>query len=123
MELAVKIAVTVQKTDKDEQIDPRFGRAANFCIYDTDTAEFVFIPNSQSLESVSGAGIQAAKTVINQGVGALLTGHCGPKAFRALKAAKVDIYTNVSGSVSESIELFQQQKLLKTETADVEGHW
>ena len=119
----MKIAITVKSPDKNSEVDPRFGRAASFCIYDTETTEFDFVPNSQSLDSASGAGIQAAKTIIDQGVGALITGHCGPKAFKALTAAEVDIYVNVTGTVSEVIDLYQQEKLEKAGSADVEGHW
>jgi len=119
----MKIAITAKSTDKSSEVDPRFGRAVNFFIYDTETNEFAFVNNSQSLDSASGAGIQAAKTVIDQGVGALLTGHCGPKAFKALTAAEVDIYVNITGTIKEAIELFEQGKLEKADNADVEGHW
>ena len=119
----MKIAITVKSPDKNAEVDPRFGRAANFCIYDTETTEFDFVSNSQSLDSASGAGVQAAKTVIDQGAAVLLTGHCGPKAFKALMAAEVEIYVNVTGTIAEAIELFQQEKLEKADTADVEGHW
>ena len=42
---------------------------------------------------VQGAGIQAAQTVIGRGAEALITGFCGPKAFRVLTAAKVQVLT------------------------------
>jgi predicted Fe-Mo cluster-binding NifX family protein len=56
-------------------------------------------------------------------VGALITGHVGPKAFSALQAGHVAIYTGASGTVAEAIEQYKAGKLRAAQSADVEGHW
>jgi predicted Fe-Mo cluster-binding NifX family protein len=79
--------------------------------------------NSQNLNAAQGAGIQAAATVSRLGATVLITGHCGPKAFRALMAAGIKIYTGATGTVSEAIAQFKAGKLSLADAADVEGHW
>jgi predicted Fe-Mo cluster-binding NifX family protein len=119
----MKIAVTSEGENLEAEVDPRFGRAARFILYDTETHEVRCADNRQSLDAPQGAGIQAAETVSRLGAGCLLTGHCGPKAFRTLKAAGIRVYTGASGTVAEAIAAFEQGRLQAASSADVEGHW
>jgi len=107
----------------DAQADPRFGRAAGFIIYDTDGGKFEYIDNKQNLQAMQGAGIQAAKTVVDAGAKAVITGHCGPKAFMTLKSAGIAIYTGASGPVSGVVEKFKRGEFSEARDADVQGHW
>ncbi len=118
-----KLAISCTDRSLQADVDPRFGRAAYFCIYDLDADSCEFIDNEQSLNSPSGAGVQAAQTILNADVSDLLTGHCGPKAFRALSAAGVSIYTNVAGTVQEAVSAYKKNRLVVADAADVEGHW
>jgi predicted Fe-Mo cluster-binding NifX family protein len=52
----------------------------------------------------------------------VLTGHCGPNAFRALTAAGVNVIVGVQGSVSEAIERFKSGDLRTAGGPDVGGH-
>ena len=63
------------------------------------------------------------QAMARHGVEAVLSGHCGPKAFRTLSAAGIKIYAGVSGTVEEAIESFKAGELEPLDTADVEGHW
>lgn len=119
----MKMAISCKEKSKNAVVDPRFGRALYFCIYDTETDAYDFIDNQQTLISPSGAGVQAASHLTNAGVSVLLTGHCGPNAFRALRAANMKIYHNVSGTLTDVINAFQKGKLTPASEADVEGHW
>lgn len=119
----MKIAVSCTEKSTDAAVDSRFGRAPYFAIYDTETKEFEFIDNQQTLNTASGAGVQAAQHVVNADVSALLTGHCGPKAFKAMNAAEIKIYTNVSGLLKDALAMFESGSLVLTSEADVEGHW
>lgn len=118
----MKIAISSDSNTLD-QVEPRFGRAAYFIIYDLESDTFTSVENRQAIESSGGAGIQAAQNIINAGATALITGHCGPNAFKALQAANIDVYVNVSGSMAQAIEDFKNQKLEKAQQADVSGHW
>ncbi len=119
----MKIAMSCDAKSADASIDSRFGRAPYFAIYDTETQEFDFIDNHQTLNTPSGAGIQSAQHVVNAGVSVVLTGHCGPKAFKAMTAADIKIYTNVSGAIKEAIAAHERGELAEAAEADVEGHW
>ncbi len=119
----MKIAVSATDQTLDARVDSRFGRAPYFLIYDDETDEHSFIDNQQALNAASGAGVQAAQNVVESGAEALLTGHCGPKAFRTLAAGDVAIYINVSGTLSEAIKAYKKGEYSKAETADVNGHW
>jgi len=44
-------------------------------------------------------------------VSALITGHCGPKAFRVLQAGNVEIYQDAQGTVKESFKAYQNGKM------------
>ena len=119
----MKIAITTSGNSLDSALDQRFGRAASFLIYDQEQQSFTVIDNKQNLSAAQGAGIQAAETIAGQGVEVLLTGHCGPKAFRVLQAAGIKVYNTAAKTVQEALDLFRQNKLKAAESADVEGHW
>lgn len=119
----MKIAITTSGTGLDAPIDPRFGRARRFVVVDTETGEAHEQDNTQNLNAPQGAGIQAAAAVSRLGATVLITGHCGPKAFQALAAAGIKIYTGATGSVSEAIAQFKAGRLKAADSADVEGHW
>mgnify|MGYP001110150046 FL=1 len=119
----MRVAFTTSGEGLDSPLDTRFGRAPRFLVYDLDTGAFELIDNRQSLNAAQGAGIQAAETVARSGAKALVSGHCGPKAFRVLQAAGVKIYPTDAPTVSEALELYRAGKLVEAAAADVDGHW
>lgn len=119
----MKVAVTSQGTSLDAAVDPRFGRCKQFILIDTETGEVGVIDNVQNLNAASGAGIQSAETVIRHGAEAVITGHCGPKAFRALSAVDVAVYAGAEGTVGDVVTAFKEGSLSRAESADVDGHW
>ena len=119
----MKIAFSTSGGDLNAPLDTRFGRASKFLVYDTETASFTVIDNAQNLNAAQGAGIQSAQNVAAAGAQALVSGHCGPKAFRVLSAAGIKVYTADAATVGEALELFREGKLTESVAADVEGHW
>jgi predicted Fe-Mo cluster-binding NifX family protein len=119
----MKIAVTASGRTLEAAVDPRFGRAPAYILYDTEAKSFQAVDNSQGLNAAQGAGIQAAETISRLGAECLVTGHCGPKAFRALAAAGVRVYSGASGTVAEAIAALEAGKLPQASAADVDGHW
>lgn len=119
----MKLVVTSQGADMGSQIDPRFGRAKFFILVDTETDEFAAHDNTQNVNAVQGAGIQAAANVVDLGVGAVITGNVGPKAFAALQAGNVKVYIGATGSVSDAIRQFKAGELECAGKANVEGGW
>jgi predicted Fe-Mo cluster-binding NifX family protein len=119
----MKIAVSTAGKTLNDRVDPRFGRAPHFAIIDSESMDFTVVDNNQSLNLAQGAGIQAAQTIINEGVSALITGNCGPKAFTTLNAAGIEVYTGAHGSLKEAVEQFKAGTLTKADGANVPGHW
>ena len=119
----MKVAVTSQGAEMSSPVDPRFGRAKFFLLVDTETGEFSAADNAQNLNAPQGAGIQAGRNVVELGAGAVITGHVGPKAFAALQAGGVEVYTGAAGTVAEAVRQFQAGSLKPAPAADVEGHW
>lgn len=119
----MKIAVTSTGSDLDSLVDPRFGRAAYIIIVDTVSLEFEVLDNSANLNAFKGAGIQAATMVSDNGAEVLLTGFCGPNAFKTLNAAKVKVANDVEGSVRDAVNAYVEGKVSFADGANVEGHW
>ncbi|MBT3070728.1 NifB/NifX family molybdenum-iron cluster-binding protein [Rhodomicrobium sp. Az07] len=106
----MKIAITTAGTDPAAPMDPRFGRAPHFMVFDTATHDFVLIANPNAA-AAQGAGIKAAEAIVKAGAAVLISGECGPKAFRALKQAGVRVYSAKSVSVAGALEAFGAGKL------------
>ena len=119
----MKIAFTTSGKTLDAPLDSRFGRAPNFLVYDLDRETYEIVDNQQNFNAAQGAGIQSAQTVARLGVSCLVTGHCGPKAFQVLSAAKIEIYSSNAPSVSEALTAYKNGELEVVKSADVEGHW
>lgn len=119
----MKIAVSASGKDMDAKVDPRFGRAAGFVMYDTENKTSEYVANTQNVSAVQGAGIQSARLISGTGAKVLITGHCGPKAFTALKVAGIKIFTGADGTVREAVMKLATANLAEAAGADVEGHW
>jgi predicted Fe-Mo cluster-binding NifX family protein len=102
-----RLAVTSEGPAMTDRVDPRFGRAAGFVVVDLETMETSYLDNGASQVLAQGAGIQAAETLANACVQAVLTGYVGPKAFTALSAAGIRIGQDVEDvTVAEAVRLF-----------------
>ena len=119
----MKIAITTQGPTLDSEVDPRFGRAAGFILYDTETDKWSHHDNAQNLNAPQGAGIQAGQNVADLGAQWVLTGHCGPKAFRVLTANGIKIGNGATGAVADVVKQFNEGGFTAAADADVEGHW
>ena len=118
----MKIAVTSTGNSLGSELDPHFGRAKAFIIYDMESGEFEVVDNSQNLNAAQGAGIQAAENVSRLGVECLITGNCGPNAFRTLQAADIKVMLCPGGTVEEAIQKLNSGELDQAERPTVAGH-
>ncbi len=107
----MKIAISARGTSPDSEVDERFGRAYWLLIYCDQSQDWDAIDNSENRVRPRGAGIRAAELLIEHGVGVLLTGETGPKAFRTLKAAGISMVHNVSGLVEDALIDWQAGRL------------
>ena len=119
----MKIAITAKGPDIDSMVDPRFGRAAYIQVVDLEGDKIEVIDNAENANAFKGAGIQAAVCVSDSGAEVLLTGYCGPNAFKTLDAAGVKVVNDVSGTVTEAVKAFKGGRIAFAEAANVDGHW
>ena len=119
----MKVAITSQGPDMNSALDPRFGRAKCLIVVDTETGDSAAHDNTQNLNAVQGAGIQAGRNVIDLGVEAVITGNVGPKAFATLQAGGAKMYIGAGGTVGDALEKFKAGELECVGKANVEGHW
>ena len=114
----MKIVVSARGVTPESEVDPRFGRAAHFLLFDSGDGSWEPVENKQALNAAHGAGIQAAETVCRHGAGILITGHVGPKAFQVLSDGDVKIYRGDGQSALEALAAYQAGQLAEIKDAD-----
>ncbi len=117
------VAVTAKGTHLSDEVDPRFGRAPYILLVDTETMQYEALDNSSNVNAFKGAGIQAATMVADKGAKVLLTGYCGPNAFKTVQAAGMKVVSDVTGTVEEAVKTFLNGNVQYSENANTEGHW
>jgi len=118
----MKMCVTAASKGLDATVDSRFGRCRYFVILDSDTMEHEILENA-SVAASSGAGIQAAQTIVNKGVEVVITGNVGPNAFQVLSSAGVKVATGASGIVRDVVEKYEKGELKERSSPTVRGHF
>jgi len=114
----MKIAVSATGKGLNSQIDMRFGRCAYFVIAevkDKTVKELKSIPNP-NVNVGGGAGISAAQLVANEGVKAIITGNCGPRAFDVFGQFGIKIY-QATGKVKDALDKLAEGKLKSLSSA------
>ncbi|MBF0120659.1 MAG: NifB/NifX family molybdenum-iron cluster-binding protein [Desulfobacterales bacterium] len=119
----MNIAVTSTGKDLKSEIDPRFGRTSYFIVVNPETMQFKVIENEQNLNLPQGAGIQAGKNMVDNKIDLVITGNCGPKAFKVLDKSGIKVITGVSGLVIDAVLNYKNGKLKHSQGPNVEGHW
>lgn len=119
----MKIAVSVGKPELDAPVDGRFGRAPYFLLVDSETMAWEAIENQQNLGLPQGAGIQAAQNIMSHSPDVVLTGNCGPKAFKVLEAGGVKVCVGVKGPAGEAVKGYLGGQYTPTSGPNVQGHW
>jgi len=118
----MKVAVSSNGEDLNAQLDPRFGRCAFFLVVNPNDMSFEAFKNESAAQG-GGAGIQAAQFLASQGVGAVITGNCGPNAVQTLSAAGIELFGGQAGTVGEVVERFKNGHLKPTSEATVDSHF
>lgn len=116
----MKIAVTSTGQTIDDAIDTRFGRCSYYLIVDADSLETEAIANEN--QAMAGAGIQSAQLLLNHDVDVVLTGNCGPNAFKVLEKGDVEVITGLAGPIAEAIQQYKAGSLKPSNTHNVDGH-
>lgn len=117
----MKIGITSTGENLEAEVDQRFGRCKYFIIVDMESMEFESLSNENIMAS-GGAGIQAAQTIANKGIDAVITGNVGPNAFQTLSAAGIKIFTGARGTIKEAINKYKKGELKETGGPNVGSH-
>lgn len=107
----MKIAISSEGNTLDAFLDTRFGRAKGFIFYDLDSDDFSFTDNEKNLNAAQGTGIQTAQYVADEHVFAVITGYCGPKAYKVLESAGIKIYVSEKDTIKNIIKKFKNNEL------------
>lgn len=100
----MRVAVSSSGSGADAVFDGHFARCANFVITDNESGESSVIANDGALGGMA-AGPRAARSVIEAGVDAVLTGWIGPHAYQALVRNGIKVYSVPPYSVDSALEL------------------
>ena len=106
----MRVVIPSEGTDLNSATSSVFGRSRNFIFVDTDTLDFEVMENP-AVGAPGGAGVQAAQTVLQKQVNAVLAPSLGPNAFRVIHSAGVDAYILKSGTVKENVQAFKSGEL------------
>lgn len=117
----MKVAITSQGDNLDAKVDLRFGRCDYFIIIDLEMEEVEAVENVAST-AIGGAGPQAAQTLVDKGVEAVITGNIGPNAFQTLKAGSIKMFGGASGTVKETLAKYKNGELKEFSNSSVPGH-
>ena len=115
---AVTVAVPCRAPYLKGQIDPRFGRALFFLIVDTTADRFRVVDNTWTAHIPEEAGVRAADSIGEMGVGAVLARHIGPRAFAALQAKDIAVYRTLETFVWDAVQRYREGSLSRLAEPD-----
>jgi len=118
----MKVAVSAESDALSSPIDPRFGRAPWLVVVDTETRDACAHENREAAGAAHGAGVRAARAVVDLGARAVVTGNVGPNAFEALRAAGIDVYLTYAGTVERVVERLESGGLRPALRPSRRGH-
>lgn len=111
MKLVISAA---DNTGLNAPFDPRFGRAGYFALIETDSDAVESFAND-AVNASGGAGTQSAQFISEKGAKAVISGHFGPKAERALAAAGIEMLLAPAGehTVADLLAAYKAGQLKK----------
>ncbi len=111
----MRVGVSATGGNLNARIDDRFGRCPWFLVVDTDSLEFDALQNRHAEEAM-GAGMAAAKDLVDKHVDAVISGQVGPKAYEVLRALSIDIFLVSGGiTVKDALERLKKGELQRME--------
>jgi predicted Fe-Mo cluster-binding NifX family protein len=116
----MKVCITTKGEGLESELDPRFGRAANILLVDTNTNDVR--PLGNAADASHGAGVQAAQTVLDAGIEVLVTGRIGPRAYEVLAAASIPIYVSTAETAADALRHFMDGRLVRLSAASSPLH-
>jgi len=117
----MKIAISSKgKEFEKSEVSEIFGRCPYFVIVEINNKEGdkridkIEVIENISKNQMGGAGISAAKSIVEKNVEVLITGNIGPRASSVLKQFNVRVYKG-NGLIKDVLQKFMDSKLEKIE--------
>ena len=109
----MRIAFSTKGNSWDSSMDPRFGRAEMFLIYDEEKDALEEIDNKETDGMDHGVGPQTVKKMLSLSVDVIVTGNgAGEKALAILKKSNVKMYTGAGDmTLKEAYTAYKNDKL------------
>ncbi len=108
----MKLFLTADGENLKNHIDSSFGRCSFFLLYDTEDDSYEFIENIHKDEQAA-VGAAVAQEAIDIGANAVISLNPGPRAFKMLKEAGLDVYHINSGDkLSDVLDSFLHNELI-----------
>lgn len=111
----MKITFTSKGVEWDSKMDPRFGRAKYYVVYNEETKELESFDNSASEKEAHGAGPNAARKISEYKADVLITGNGpGGNAAKVLERIGIEIYIGAGDkTIKDSYEAYKNNSLSK----------
>ena len=116
----MKIGISAKGKTLDSDLDPRFGRAVCFIIFDTET-NMMEVYDNEAAQAAGGAGGKAAQFMADHNVEVVISGNFGPNATTALNAFGIAMYQSEPQIISEAVSAYQSGQLIQVSQATVNG--
>ena len=107
----MKVAFPTESDSIKSRIDARFGRSNYFVIVDSNTEKPIKSIANPAANVAGGAGIEAAQTLLNEKIEAVIAPNIGPNAFKVLKAANIAMYEPLTDKIIENLRFLKEGKL------------
>ncbi len=115
----MKIGLSSNGSTIKDVFASNFGRCSYFIIYDSNSKKIDTAYPNTAQNAAGGAGIQAAQSMLNNEVDAVIAPQMGPNAWNVLKGANIKVYSGITGSIQDNIDALLAGKL--TEMAGAHG--
>ncbi len=110
----MKICVaTSNQGGLQDLVSSNFGRCPTYTIIEVDgkNIKSTEVAQNPGFSAGSGAGIQAAQAVVDDGCNVVIAGAVGPNAFEVLSMAKLDVRECAGVTVQKALEEYLQGRL------------
>ncbi len=92
----------------EDTVSQQFGRCPTFTVVEVDGGNItrVYVIPNPGANAASGAGIQAAQTVANEGCNVAIAGAIGPNSAQVLAMAGVDMRSSPPVRIGDAVQQF-----------------
>lgn len=120
----MRVAVATQQGGLSDQVSPMVGRAPTYTLVklEDDQIKNSSVMRNQFAQSASGAGVQAAQMLVNEGIEVILGGNFGPNLANIFNRAGVEMYQVQGETVESAVNQYLQGELRKATDATAPVH-